>query len=509
MLERYRLTRLVATGGMAEVFLGMAHGAEGFQKPVVLKRMHPHLAQDPRVAAMFLEEARVSRHLHHQNIVEVLDLGQSPDGLFLVMELVDGWSLDEIAERAQAQNLPFSGPLAAFVGLQVLAGLEHAYRRTENGKRLVLAHRDISTSNLLVSVEGEVKLADFGIAKLEEATAKTEPGSFKGKVGYLAPEVLSGQPATEASDQFALGVVLYEMVAGRPPFGNSRHLITYVQALQGDPAPLAPELHLLEAIVRRMLAREPSARFPQEALSLALSQYLASTGIPTSSRELTAFVRRLSLPPPFSERPGLPGGLPQGRFDTRTSQPGFSLDDEAEGDHWQPSGTSLRMDGGLEILPPPQASRGEPPPVEPTERGLKSLASATELELEQVPRPVAPDSDPEALSDFELPERPRTGRWPVVAAFFLGLLLLAGGLAWRFANPPAPAKAYLYLDSEPPGATVRINGEEIGQTPLVQENLYPPGATIQIELRLKGYRSVKSSFRGGEPVTLRFELIRR
>lgn len=389
--DRYRLLASLASGGMAELFLGVARGAEGFSRKVAIKRMLPQLAQNPLIAKMFLAEARLATHLQHQNIATVYDVGQGPEGLFLVMELVDGWDLGVLLRHAQERGGRFPPHLVAFIATQVLAGLAHAYRRRGDGRQVVTAHRDISPSNILVSREGEVKVTDFGIARVEGLSMGTEPGSFKGKVPYAAPEVLSGQPATTASDLFALGIVLYELLAGRHPFGDeTTSLMGFVQAitqqelppLQGVPDPLA-------AVVYRAMSREPELRFSgPEEMAEALSLYLSQAGAPTSSQALATFLRAMRPPPTLVERAELSeGDAPASAraFDTApqatpvpellmptvlSSQPRSSLPDLG-GTEWepQPGGPMLSASGELvgrprPALPPPPA----PTRMQPTER---------------------------------------------------------------------------------------------------------------------------------------------
>ncbi|MHB8877837.1 MAG: protein kinase domain-containing protein [Myxococcaceae bacterium] len=518
MAERYRLKHLVETGGMAEVYLGLAQGAEGFEKQVVIKRVHPHLAKDPRVVAMFLGEARLARHLHHQNIVEVLDVGVSPDGLYLVMELVDGWSLAEIISQCVQRSMRVPAPLAGYHTLQVVAGLTHAYGRTERGRRLMTAHRDISPSNVLVSTEGEVKVADFGVAKLE-AVAITEPGTFKGKVGYAAPEMLRGEPATEAADQFGLGVVLYELLAGRHPFGNSQHLIAYVEALRSPPPPLPPNCGPLAGIVGRMLAKAPGDRFSGAGeLSRALAGYLANCGVPTSSGELARFISVLEMAPPFGQRQGssLPGAVHSFSL-AQPSSPRGSVSDFELDPNWQPSGPVLDESGSLSGGPerlPAQA---------PVAKAAEAFVPEEEpLELDRPPRELSTEAPGEALPETpveaEAP-RGRSGLWFVLLA---ACVLFAGGvLAAVFLGGPqterlktalgfaAAPKKVLYLDSNPPGAMVQINGVQLGTTPLIRENLYQPGAPIEFKLSLKGYKPAKGTFTGGEGAERFLELERR
>jgi serine/threonine protein kinase len=296
--ERYRLVRPLASGGMAELFLGVALGAEGFEKHVAIKRVLPYLAKDETIARMFVAEARLATHLQHQNLVSVYDVGSDASGLFLVMELVNGWDLGVLIRHMNRRGVRFPPHLVAFIGAQALAGLSHAYRRTHNGRPVLTAHRDISPSNILVSREGEVKLTDFGIAKLEGVSQGTQPGVFKGKPSYASPEVITGEPATAASDQFSLGIVLYELLTGQHPFSSSTEAIIVAMAIvSGAPPPLTGVPGPLAEVVMRALEKKPEARFPQpEAMAEALERYLARSGEPASSHTLATFLTGLSPP---------------------------------------------------------------------------------------------------------------------------------------------------------------------------------------------------------------------
>lgn len=303
MNERYRLVRPLASGGMAELFLGISRGAEGFEKPVAIKRILRYLAKDEAIVSMFLSEARLATHLHHQNLVSVYDVGSDPDGLFLVMELVNGWDLGALIRRAKRAGIHFPPHLVAFIALQSLAGLTHAYRRLHNGRPVLMAHRDISPSNILISREGEVKVTDFGIAKLEGVSHGTQPGVFKGKPSYAAPEVITGASATSSSDQFSLGIVLYELLTGEHPFSDAKDPIIVAMAItQKEPPPLSGVPEPLVEVVTRALAKSPEARFPQpEAMAEALAIYLARAGEPATSHTLASFLARLNLPPTLLE----------------------------------------------------------------------------------------------------------------------------------------------------------------------------------------------------------------
>nr|WP_301340452.1 serine/threonine-protein kinase [Corallococcus exercitus] len=287
----------MATGGMAELFLGVAKGAEGFERTVAIKRVLPHLAREPDIASMFVSEARLAMQLQHQNIVTVHDVGEGAEGLFLVMELVDGWDLGALMRAVTRQGLRIPPHLAVFIASQAQAGLQHAYRRQHGGQVVMTAHRDVSPSNLLVSREGEVKVTDFGIARFA-GLSRTEPGAFKGKVPYAAPEVLRGEPATALSDQFSLGTLLAEMLAGQHPFGGTAEPMAVAYSiLNRAPASLPDVPASLATLVLRMLSRDPAGRFPEpEDVSEALARWLATTGEPASSHALATFLRGVRLP---------------------------------------------------------------------------------------------------------------------------------------------------------------------------------------------------------------------
>jgi serine/threonine-protein kinase len=423
---------------MAELFLGVARGAEGFSRKVAIKRMLPQLAQNPLIAKMFLAEARLATHLQHQNIATVYDVGQGPEGLFLVMELVDGWDLGVLLRHAQEQGMRFPPHLVAFIATQVLAGLAHAYRRRGDGHQVVSAHRDISPSNILVSREGEVKVTDFGIARVEGLSLGTEPGSFKGKVPYAAPEVLSGQPATAASDQFALGIVLYELLAGRHPFGDeTTSLMGFVHAItQREAPPLEGISEPLAAVVHRAMARAPELRFSQpEEMAEALSLYLAQAGAPTSSQALAIFLRSLRPPTTLVERAELSegGSLHEKPFPNTapqtspvpellmptvlSSRPRSSLPD-LEGTEWepQPGGPMLSASGELVGRPRPAPAPSPPVParVQPVERLELDMRPRRSGRTRTAPTDYAP-SPPDASLDGKR----------LLRMVFITLLLLA------------------------------------------------------------------------------------
>jgi len=266
-LGPYPILRRLGHGGMAEVFLAVAHGASGFERRVALKTLLPGLMNEPSLERALIHEARVAGRLAHRNLVAVLGLGVDQGVTYVVMEWVDG---GDLAALLRGRRLP--APLALLVAEELALGLDYLHRACDDrGLPLGLVHRDVSPSNVLLSRAGEVKLGDFGIAKAT-ALADLTGGTRKGKYAYMSPEQLAGEPLDERSDQFALGVVLVEMLTGTRPFDADTPLATMENVRQGA----RPDLSFLPAQVAtlalRTLAPGPADRF---ASSEELRQALA------------------------------------------------------------------------------------------------------------------------------------------------------------------------------------------------------------------------------------------
>jgi serine/threonine-protein kinase len=249
--ERYRIEQRLGHGGMATV-----HRAwdEELQRPVAIKVLSDTLAADPELRRRFVREARAAARLSHPNIVTVYDVGEDDGRPYLVMECVDGGTLDG------------RGPLppdeAVALALQAAHGLAHAHE-------LGLVHRDVKPGNLLVRNDSTLKVADFGIARAADDSRLTQAGTILGTAAYLAPEQAAGDDATPATDVYALGAVLYELLTGRPP----RSARTLAELAADDPVTPVRDLvpgvpRALEDVVMRALARDPSYR-PQDAGELA------------------------------------------------------------------------------------------------------------------------------------------------------------------------------------------------------------------------------------------------
>jgi len=224
---RYQLVERLAVGGMAELFVAAAPGEHGFQKKVVIKRLLPHLVDDETYNAMFIDEAKLTARLVHPKIAQTFELGKVDDALFIAMELVDGIDVLALLREFASRRRRVEPQLAAWVAHEVLDALDYAHNLIgEEGARLNIVHRDISPSNVLMSVRGDIKLVDFGIARQQDPDRahKSKSGTLKGKYGYMSPEQVIEQSLDARSDLFSVGVVLAELLTGRRLFAATNEL---------------------------------------------------------------------------------------------------------------------------------------------------------------------------------------------------------------------------------------------------------------------------------------------
>jgi serine/threonine-protein kinase len=282
-LGRYELIARLAVGGMAEVYLARHGELSGFKTLVVVKKVLPHLAENPEFISMFLDEARIASLLDHPNVVRIVEVGRAESDYFLAMELVQGKPLSSLIRRAHERQEPIEPKLAALIMAQAAAGLHHAHGVSDaEGHPLGLVHRDVSPKNILVSFEGGVKVIDFGIARAMGRISHTNTGGMKGTAGYMAPEQAKSEPIDRRADVFACGVVLWETLTNRRLFRKDNDLAT-MRALIYDavprPSTLAKVPAALEQITMKALSRDPEMRY-QTALemALALERYIGQAG---------------------------------------------------------------------------------------------------------------------------------------------------------------------------------------------------------------------------------------
>jgi serine/threonine protein kinase len=297
---RYNIVRRVADGGMAEIFLATQVGREGFQKPVILKRIHSTIYADPQFRNMFIDEAHISMSLAHSNIAQVLDLGVAQGRYFLVLELVDGWDLGRVLQRAASAGTPLPRELGLYIGADVCRALAYAHGKTDGQKPLGIVHRDVSPHNVLLSEQGEIKLTDFGIAKAMNKREQTGTGVVKGKVAFMSPEQAMGKPIDQRSDLFSLGTVLYLLMVRSRPFEGPTDLETLLRVQKGDftpPEAAAPDLEPeVAAIINRALKHDVNERYQSADEMLADIEHVLRTVFrPVGQTELKRWLAELSV----------------------------------------------------------------------------------------------------------------------------------------------------------------------------------------------------------------------
>ncbi|WP_437751311.1 serine/threonine protein kinase [Sorangium sp. So ce1389] len=295
--QRYRVVERLASGGMAEVFLAESAGIEGFKKQVAIKRVLPHLSEKKRFIAMFLDEARLSAHLSHSNVAQVFDIGVGDNAYFIVMEYVDGADLKAVLEsmRKAGRTLPVES--AVFITAKLCEGLTYAHElKGADGHPLKVVHRDMSPPNVLITKYGEVKIVDFGLAKATSQLEKSEAGIIKGKFSYLSPEAAQGLEVDHRTDIFAVGAILWEMLAGKRLFLGDTDYQTVKLVQQAQIPPLSeinkavpPEL---DRLIARSLAREPGDRYGSaREFGRDLTTFLYRFGRPVSAYDIAEHVR--------------------------------------------------------------------------------------------------------------------------------------------------------------------------------------------------------------------------
>ena len=297
-LDRYELVAELAAGGMATVFLARIGGAGGFQRFVAIKRLHPHLAHETEFVEMFLDEARLAASIHHPNVVPILEVGETPAGYYLVMEYIEGdtlWNLRATSDTRPGTRL--SPAVALRIVHDALLGLHAAHElRDEEGHPLEVVHRDVSPQNILVGVDGLARITDFGVAKATARLSSTRSGEIKGKMAYMSPEQVAAGDLDRRSDLFAMGIVLWEALAGRSLFLGPNEVVTMHRVLHDTvpslldvvPGTVSPGL---AAVVARSLERDPARRFAScQEMADAI---VAAVGSLVSSRDVAQAVESI------------------------------------------------------------------------------------------------------------------------------------------------------------------------------------------------------------------------
>ena len=517
--RRYHLIRQLAKGGMGEIWLAKATGAAGWQKPVVVKRVLPHLEDDPEFLTRFIDEARISASLSHGNIVPVFDLGEDDGMYFIAMEWVDGWDLRKLLRilKSADERLPLH--FALYVAAAIADGLAYAHTRTdEAGVPLRIVHRDVSPSNILISRDGEVKITDFGIASARERLGRTVTGQLRGKFAYMSPEQALGQPVDQRSDVFALGALLFEMVSGEKAFDGGSDMGTLERVRSGDRATSSQELpDELVAVIDRALAVDPDQRFESaEAFAESLQRLLHTAEEPVTSRAFARFLKDTFQADPVLAAQAAPGGasldaILNAQLDANGT-PTPSMTDSSRLLLPTSSSNSAR----LQLASPsasaaaPQVSHTVTHAIAPQNKKQRGAAVAIALllllvcvaALALVPRPaqVSVETTPsgasvyidgvlEGISDISAKLEPGTHTIRLQLEGYDPLELeieAERGQTINLEEALRPSDLAIVFDSVPGGATVTVNGEaiEAGNALTV-----PVGVALDVRMELPGHET--------------------
>jgi serine/threonine protein kinase len=448
-LGKYQLIRKLATGGMAEVYLAKAAGPMGFEKTLVLKRILPHLAEDPAFVEMFLSEAKLAAQLNHPNIVQIFDFGEAEGEYYLAMEFIDGPNLRVLLKRATAQGTELPPAVCARLIASACEGLAfaHDFRDPATGELLGLIHRDISPDNILVSRQGAVKVVDFGIAKAAGQSHKTQSGVIKGKLAYMPPEQVRAKNLDRRVDVYALGVVFYELLTGRKPFDTNTDASLMQAILFEEMIPASQRRadlpRAVHTILERALAKDREQRYP-DCLSLAadLEEFILSVGRSVTTQHVVQLVAQVipnaDAPMP-TPHPGTPRGNPK-HSSTPVHTPAPVSQGTGPGARSQSRSGFAPRTGDM-VAPVEAASPDEAPvkTVPLTPSGSRAAAEEVETPTQQ--------TNPEAV--FASARRGKV--W--ITASLGGLLLLGGGgfLLARTTSAPAPVPPTV---EAPPSPTV-------------------------------------------------------
>ncbi len=529
---RYRITRKIADGGMAEIFLGTQHGAEGFQRPVVLKRILAALLADPQFRNMMIDEAYVAMSLNHSNIVQVLDLGQSKGRYFLVLEFVDGWDLNHVLARLKAAGVPLPPELALYIVAEVCRALAYAHAKTRDGQHLGIVHRDVSPQNVLISEQGEVKLTDFGIAKATGRREHTGQGIIKGKLAFMSPEQASGGTLDARSDLFSVGTLLYLMITGRRPFEAPTDIEGFLRVQQCSfppPAEVKPDIEpkLATIILRAMRAAAADRYQSAEELLIDLEAAQRTIFQPAGQTELKRWLADLATKdkgqPISRSRPAPDATTPpeldlvEGAdviFDDAPPDSAPTVIDKAASATRPVHATGHRrtaiIAGGAALAVAAAAllwPRTSKPPASP--RHARTIAPP--VTVAPVPKvapapvaipdaaiaalPVAPAPAPVAVTNPEDDEDTLLKRTePDAEQAIIGEEAQAAPAHKRArrANPAAAQTVSVRITSKPDGAVIRLKTRIFGRTPL---NLrFRSGITYELQFVKSGYATASKTF---------------
>ena len=491
-IGRYDAVCQLATGGMAEILLARLQGPSGFQRPVAIKRILPHLAGNKDFVTMFLDEARIIAGIRHPNVVHVHELAdEGDDELFLVMEYMEGESISVLIPRLRKSKEQLDHALVAYIVAEACAGLHAAHELTDpSGNKLNVVHRDVSPQNIFVGYSGEVKVLDFGIATAADRVTRTETGQFKGKFEYSSPEQCVGLALDRRSDIFSMGILLYELSTLTRLFKRNGHMPT-LRAICDTP--IVPPTSIVEGypkelsdVVMRALERRPAARY-QTAFDMR--------------RDLLAVMQSLSNEVAPEE---VLGQRMRALFPDRIEEKAAMLRGAQAGEPVAAVPTDILIDIEVPIA--------FDDPVEDLDGVVREPRRSTEFDA---------SSDVDAQATVAKARRPLA---PIAALVLIGGLLGVGitvatvgrlrsvpslplpsattmtsavvrEMASTSATPiaaPIPAVVSLHVETNPQGAHLSVDGAERGQPP-VDLQITRSELPLKIQVRHVGYRTLEQT----------------
>lgn len=302
--SRYRLIEKLTRGGMAEIYLGRREGEDQFQRVCCIKRILPHYSQEKEYIEMFRDEAHICKRLQHPNIVKVEGFEEIDGSYAIIMDYVEGADLRKVLVACENAGRPIQIPMAIYIAAEIAKGLYYAHTKIDDvtQKPLEIVHRDVSPQNILISFEGDVKITDFGIADAKSKSTETKPGIVKGKYSYMSPEQIMAKPVTGQTDVFALGIILWEMVAMERLFHSDNDVIT-IQKVRNCEIKKLPRTKkrqegevddLLEKIIMKALQKDTKKRYKDaKQFERVLREYLNSRFPAFSSHDLSIFMKEI------------------------------------------------------------------------------------------------------------------------------------------------------------------------------------------------------------------------
>jgi hypothetical protein len=492
IFDKYEIVRRLAYGGMGEVFLARQGGAARFDRLVILKSLRPELAQDEEVVEEFLEEARLAATLNHPNIVSIHEVGEWAGTYFIAMEYIHGEDVFRLCQQAIAQGRWVPPRVAVRMARDAALGLDAAHSaKTPDGQDLKIVHRDVTPRNLMVRLDGVTKVVDFGVAKAADRAARTVTGGLKGTIAYMSPEQAFARGVDARSDQYGLGVILWELLAKQRLFGgkDSIEVLEAVRSAKVGPPSDANEAvpKALDDLVMRMLAPERDDRFPScRVVADAMSQWLGEMAGPPGQERVSAFVTDVAGDAVEARTADLtPTGMglvpTESTVPTPAPRPATGLASGRAG--WLAAAASIALATGMGIALFTQGPRPLPP-LPPLDAGPAPSGEPARLAAAATAPPVEPTVSSPAVTTNEAAD---AGAPPVLAVAERPPIATGEGRSSRPRRPPVRKPAAVVASATPsttapsstsPSSTSPTGSPVTTAPPAVEQNKAPALVTL-------------------------------